>query len=279
MNKTPIAAVTAALVASMALAPSAGAEPAPVDVAPTPHLTAPALDAEGALVPLAAPVGTVIDVAALPLFAEAQWLPMPAWQWASPFLTGVEICSPFGKPVTVVPGGPLDVPPVEGEVPPADALPPVEGEVPPADAPPVAPAADVIEAPTSDVQHTILVPGDGGNPQGWTSTVSFAPYASLNDSIGALHQYKRYIEACPEVSPDAKTRNDGGIARNDPTAAHGLLVTHNYYMSLFAVATETGVVEVALTRPADAPQADLAYSPSNIVAALRGANVRPVPAP
>lgn len=262
MNKTRIAAVAAALVASVALAPSAWAEPAPVDVSPTPHLSAPAVDAEGALVPLAAPVGTVIDVAALPLFAEAQWLPVPTWQWASPFLTGVEICSPFGQPVKVVPGGPLDVPPVE---------------TPPAEVDPV--TVSILEAPTSDVQHTVMVPGDGGNPQGWTVTLSFAPYASLNDSIGALHQYKRYVEACPEVNPTAKTRNDGGIARNDPTAAHGLLVTHNYYLSLFAVATETGVVEVALTRPTDAPQVDLAYSPSSIIAALRGANVRPVPAP
>lgn len=270
MNKTRITAATAALVASVALAPSALAEPSPVDGPGAPHLSEPAVTVEdGALLPLAAPAGSVIDVAALPLFAEAQWLPVPNWGWASPFLTGVEICSPFGQPIKVVPGGPLDVPPVEGEAP-VEPAPPAE---------PVAEDPAIIEAPSSDVQHSVLVPGDGGNPQGWTVTVSFAPYASLNDSIGALHQYKRYVEACPEVNPDAKVRNDGGIARNDPTAAHGLVVTHNYYMSLFAVATETGVVEVALTRPTDIPQADLAYSPSSIVAALRGMDVRPIPAP
>lgn len=266
MNKNLIAvAAAAAVAASVALSPSAVAEPGEQGTSPdVPHLSAPAVEVEdGALVPLAAPAGSVIDVAALPLFAEAQWLPVPNWGWASPFLTGVEICSPFGQPVKVVPDGSLDVPPAEGEAPAA-----------PADVP-----ADVIEAPSSDVQHAVLVPGDGGNPQGWTVTVSFAPYASQNDAIGALHQYKRYIEACPEVNPEAKTRNDGGIARNDPTAAHGLLVTHNYYLSLFAVATQTGVVEVALTRPTDIGQADLAYSPSSIIAALRGANVRPTPAP
>lgn len=264
MNKNLIAmAAAAAVAASVALSPSALAEPDGEGTSPgVPHLSEPAVKVEdGALVPLAAPAGSVIDVAALPLFAEAQWLPVPNWGWGSPFLTGVEICSPFGQPVTVVPGGPLNTPAEPGERSSEPA------------------AADLIEAPTSDVQHAVLVPGDGGNPQGWTVTVSFAPYVSLNDSIGALHQYKRYIEACPEVNPAAKTRNDGGIARNDPTAAHGLLVTHNYYMSLFAVATQSGVVEVALTRPTDIGQADLAYSPSSIIAALRGANVRPTPTP
>lgn len=263
MNKHLITmAAAAAVAASVALSPSALAEPETVDAPGVPHLSAPAVEVDGdALVPLAAPAGSVIDVAALPLFAEAQWLPVPNWGWGSPFLTGVEICSPFGQPVTVVPGGPLNTPAEPGGRSSEPA------------------AADLIEAPSSDVQHAVLVPGDGGNPQGWTATVSFAPYASQNDSIGALHQYKRYIEACPEVNPEAKTRNDGGIARNDPTAAHGLLVTHNYYMSLFAVATQSGVVEVALTRPTDIGQADLAYSPSSIIAALRGADVRPNPTP
>lgn len=261
MTTTRIAVAASALAASLAFAPAAVAEPEP---APTPHLTAPSTaDIENPLVPIAAPVGSVIDTAVLPLYAEAQWLPVPGWGWSSPFLTGIEICSPFGQPVRIVPGGPLDVPPAEGELPAEDAQP----------SEPV--AAEVIEAPSSDVQHSVLVPGDGGNPQGWTATVSFAPYASLNDSVGALHQYKRYIEACPEVNPDARVRNDGGIARNDPSAAHGILVTHNYFMSLFAVATESGVVELALTRPTDIPQAELTYSPADIVAALRGAVVRP----
>jgi len=261
MTTTRIAVAASALVASLAFAPTALADP---DVAPpVPHGQASG-SASAPLVPLAAPAGSVINTSVLPLDAEAKWLPVPNWGWGSPFLTGVEICSPFGQPVKVVPGGPLDTPPAEGA--PAAEAPAAE---------PVAPLADVIEAPTSDVQHAVLVPGDGGNPQGWTATVSFAPYASLNDSVGALHQYKRYIEACPEVNPDARVRNDGGIARNDPSAAHGILVTHNYFMSLFAVATSTGVVELALTRPTDIPQAELEYSPSNIIAALRGAVVRP----
>ena len=187
------------------------------------------------LVPIAAPAGSVIDVAVLPLYTEARWKPVPQWGWGSPFLTGVEVCSPNG------------VPP--------------EGFIPP--------------PPSSDTQHAILAPGDGGNPQGWTATVSFAPYASLNDSVGALHSYKTYVEACPEVNRNAKVRNNSGIARNDPSAAHGVVVTNGYFMSLFAVALGNGVVELALTKPAGDTQVELGYSPSQVIAALRGANPRP----
>lgn len=251
MTTTPrIAAAFAALAASLVLAPAALAEPV--------------ADIENPLIPIAPPQPhTVINTDALPLNAEAQWLPVPGWGWSSPFLTGVEICSPFGTPVHALPGplnpAPAPVAPAPGE------------DAPDAPAPL---ATDIVLAPSSDVQHSVLVPGEGGNPQGWTATVSFAPYVSQQDSIGALHQYKRYIEACPEVNPEARVLNDGGIARNDPTAAHGAVVTHNYFLSLFAVATDKGVVELALTRPTDIPQADLSYSPADIVAALRGAVVQ-----
>lgn len=187
------------------------------------------------LVPIAAPAGSVIDVAVLPLFGEARWQPVPNWGWGSPFLTGVEVCSPNG------------IPP--------------EGFIPP--------------PPSSDTQHAVLVPGDGGNPQGWTATVSFAPYASLQDSVNALHSYKTYVEACPEANRNAKVQNNSGIARNDPSSAHGVVVTNGHFMSLFATALGNGVVELALTRPAGDSQVELGYSPSSVIAALRGANPRP----
>lgn len=232
--RTRVAAVAGLLTAaSMALAPMAVADPA----APTDPREP--VKVENPLVPIAAPEGTVIDVSVLPLNDVAHWLPVPNWGWSSPFLTGVEVCSPDGVP-----------PPVSDEVP---------------------------FAPSSDVQHAILAPGDNGNPQGWTATVSFAPYASQQDSIGALHSYKVYIEHCPLVNVDAKVQNNGGIARNDPTAAHGVLVTHNHYMQLFAVALPSGVVELALTRPTDAPQVSFPYSPRDVIAALKGANPRPAP--
>lgn len=238
--RTRVAVAGAALAtASMVFAPLASAEP--VETPNPAPIPAPTADIEDPLVPIAAPEGSVIDTAVLPLNAEARWQSIPEWTWASPWLTGIELCSPGGVP-----------PEVSDEVP---------------------------WAPTSDVQHAVLVPGDGGNPQGWTGVVSFAPYASQQDAIGALHSYKVYIEHCPLVNKDAKVQNNGGIARNDPTAAHGVYVTHGHYVQTFAVALPNGVVELTFHRPADQAQVSFPYSPRDVIAALKGSNPRPVPVP
>lgn len=235
MRKSPRAAVAAAaLVSSLVLAPTALADP---DAAPSTEGGQPHLSSDQPLVPIPAPEGSIIDTSVIPFNSEAQWQPVPVWDWSSPWMTGVEVCSPEG------------VPP--------------------------APSDEVPWAPTSDVQHVVLSPGDGGNPQGWTATVSFAPYASLNDSVGALHSYKVYVEHCPLVNPDAKVQNGGAIARNDPSSAHGVVVTHGHYMELFAVALGSGVVELAMTHPTDTGQVAFEYSPSQVIAGLRGALVRP----
>src|SRR5690625_3519748 len=124
------AAAVAAVATSLFLAPLAAADP---DTAPAdPAVTQDETPEVPPLVPLAAPEGSIVDVSVLPLFKEAQWRPVPNWDFASPYLTGVEICSPFGQPD-----------------PNADPKP-----------------------PTSDVQHVVLAPGDNGNPQGWTATLS-----------------------------------------------------------------------------------------------------------
>lgn len=235
------AAITAA---PMALA-DPPAEPVNTEQAPsTPGRLAPPVgeipaskDGVPPLQPIAAPEGSILDVGVLPLFEEAHWKNVPQWDWGSPFLTGVEVCSPNGEPD---------------------------------------PNAEYA-APRSDVQHVILAPGDNGNPQGWTATVSFAPYASLNDSIGALVSYKNYVDSCPlrSTNPDVRVERGGGIVRNDPVNAHGVVVTNDHYMELFATALDTGIIELALTHPTDQGQVNLNYSPRNIIASLRGAVVRP----
>lgn len=177
MRNVSTKAVVAAtmLASSLAMAPLALGDPEqPTE--PTAPAT-PTADIDNPLVPLAAPEGSIVDVGVLPLFDKAQWQPVTHWDWGSPWLTGVEVCSPDG------------VPP--------------------------APSDEVPEAPTSDVQHVVLAPGQNGNPDGWTATLSFAPYASLNDSIGALHSYKVYVEHCPLLNTDAKVQRGGVIGRND----------------------------------------------------------------
>lgn len=237
MRKSPrVAAVVAALSCSMAFAPLAGADPSPAG-----DSNPPTLSSDNPLVPIPAPPGSIIDPAVVPFNAEAKWLPVPRWDWSSPWLTGVEICSPNG------------VPP--------------------------APSNTVPWAPTTDVQHVVMSPGDNGNPQGWTATVSFAPYASLQDSVNALHSYKVYIEHCPLVNDKAQIQNGGDIARNDPSIAHGVVVTFGYYMELFAVALNGGILELAMSHPTDTGQVNVEYSPAQVIAALRGAQVRPQPQP
>ena len=238
-NKTTKAALAATLMASsLALSPFAFADP-DTDNVGTPHLTtAPTADIEeNPLVPITVPDDQILNVAVLPLFDKANWKPVNKWDWGSPWLTGVEICSPEG------------IPP--------------------------APSDDVPWAPTTDVQHVVLAPGDNGNPDGWTATVSFAPYASQTDSIGALHSYKVYVEHCPLLNTEAKVQRGGNVARNDPTLAHGIVVTHGHYMEMFVVALPTGLVELAVTHPTDAGQVEFPYSPAQVFASLRGANVRP----
>lgn len=238
-NVSTKAALAATLMASsLAFAPFAVADPSEDASTPTPPPVLSA-DIENPLVPLAAPEGSILNVGVLPLFDKANWLPVPNWDWSSAWLTGVEVCSPEG------------IPP--------------------------APDDNVPWAPTSDVQHVVLAPGDNGNPDGWTATVSFAPYASLNDSIGALHSYKVYVEHCPLINPEAKVQRGGVIARNDPSTAHGIVVTHGHYMEMFLVALNTGIVELTMTHPTDQGQVEFPYSPAQVIASLRGAMVRPTP--
>lgn len=234
---TKAALAAAVMAGSLALAPVAFAEPNEDGAPPAPVV--PTADIENPLVPLAAPQGSIVDVGVLPLFDKAQWEPVPQWDWNSPWLTGVEVCSPEG------------VPP--------------------------APSDTVPWAPTSDVQHVVLSPGQNGNPDGWTATLSFSPYASMNDSIGALHSYKVYVENCPLLNSDAKVQRGGVIARNDPTNAHGIVVTHGHYMEMFVTALPTGLVELAVTHPTDQGQVEFPYSPAQVFASLRGASVRPAP--
>ena len=238
--KRAATATAALVVASAAFAPTAFADPES-DTAPAPpNPTADnvSTDSTPPLVSLPAPEGSILNVSVLPLNDKAHWLPVPNWGWGSPYLTGVEVCSPDGVPPAV-----------------SDTVP---------------------FAPSSDVQHVILAPGDNGNPQGWTATVSFAPYASISDSIAALHSYKVYLEHCPLVNTEAQVLNDGSVARNDPTIAHGVLVTYDHYIEVFAVAVNNGIVELALTRPTDIGQVSFPYSTRDVVASLRGAVVRPV---
>jgi len=242
--KTALAVASVAV--SCAVAPTALADPGPgpgavgsdtQDTVGSPHGPS---TGSAPLVPVQPTAGSIIDTTALPLDSTAHWLPVTGWSWNTPWLTGVEICSPFGKPD---PAG-------------------VKG-----------PDGKQSFAPSSDVQHVVLQPGEGGTTAGWTATLSFAPYASRDDAIGALHSYKRYLEACPLVNDQAKTRNDGGVARNDPTLAHGVLVTDGFYLNTFAAVLADGVVELTYHQNTSTPQVSLDYNPSAVFAALRG--IRP----
>lgn len=107
------AAITAA---PMALA-DPPAEPVNTEQAPsTPGRLAPPVgeipaskDGVPPLQPIAAPEGSILDVGVLPLFEEAHWKNVPQWDWGSPFLTGVEVCSRTASP-TRTPSMPLRVP-------------------------------------------------------------------------------------------------------------------------------------------------------------------------
>lgn len=224
--------------APMITAPSAFAEPQPAPADPS---TPTATDPDKPLVPAPAHPGSIIDTAALPLDATAHWQPVTAWTWNSPWLTGVEICSPFGKP------DPAGVTARDGKT---------------------------TFAPSGDTQHTVLIPGEGGTTAGWTGTLSFTPYASREDGIGALNSYKRYLDACPLLNTEAKTQNDGGVARNDPTLGHGLLVTDGFYLSTFIAVLPEGLIELAFHQNTATPQVGMSYDPSSVFAALRGATVR-----
>lgn len=233
-----LSAASLALVAPAVASAEPGVDPA-VPAVPAAQV-APEAGSGDRLAPIPAHPGSIIDTEALPLYDKEHWESVTAWTWNSPWLTGVEICSPFGNP-------------------PADA----KG----ADGKPSDP-------PRGDTQHVVLVPGWNAEPTGWTATLSFTPYASREDAIGALNSYKRYLEACPLVDNQSKTQNDGGVARNDPTLGHALLVTNGFYLSTFAAVLPEGLIELAYHDNVAVPQVGMVYDPSKVFAALRGATVR-----
>ena len=225
MNLTRTATAAAAVVAALICAPAAVADP--VDAAPPAPVAPPAVQAPEQPY-------SVIDVAALPLFAAAQWAPVLGHNASGGVLAGITACSANGVPA------------------PAD----LDGR-----ARAATPTYTAFLHPTGDAM-------------GWSGNVSAAGYSGIAASSYALASYRRYLDSCRTAPPNPAQYHNAAVGTSvlDPTEAHALIETADAWMEVFAVATNDALVEVTFSHPKDV-EITFPYDPAAVFGALKMADV------
>lgn len=238
LARSATAAVLAAATVFAVSAPAAFADPAPAP-APGPNGTGSALQNPS---PNGAPQPSVLDtpnrpyavvnVSALPLNATAKWRPVTGHTYTAPVLTGIAVCSPYGKPV-----------------------------------------ADRIDGRAKATSPVYAAPlSAAGDAQGWTATISGAAYPDVASASYALNAYRAYLNTCPLAGGDDTTNGATGTSALDPTTAHALIGTNDSWIEVFAVATNSGVIELVYRKPKNGP-VSFGYNPQGTFAALKAADL------
>lgn len=193
----------------------------------------------GGLTPTDAPY-SVIDTAALPLNATADWAPIMGHDNTAATLFGITACSAGGAP--------------------ADA--------------------DLDQRAHASTPAFIAALRPRGDALGWGATVAAAGYPGVNAASYALDAYRRYLDGCRTAPGEPAPYRNAAVGTSvlDPTEAHALIETSDVWMEVFAVATNDALVETVFTH-SKGGALEFPYDPAAVFGALKMADVNALARP